>query len=252
MAASDVTTGPKSEPKIGRYRMLEVEQAPESPGLYAWYVSFNSSAQDWKTRPEGGIDAATEGYLNLLRQYAGYFEPLPITLRGSASYGGAWSGLLELDHGLSGTSEPSQSNDEAHASAQEKDREALSETISSQDGRRVLSLLLEQATPMFSSPLYIGVAENIRQRLEQHRKKYSQGIEWISSHPSRVDELHSRASNFGLRAAARGIAMEHLEAWVIDLGDVADDGVPAKKLRETSRSAEWLLHRLFTPILGRQ
>ncbi|MFF9216141.1 GIY-YIG nuclease family protein [Streptomyces viridosporus] len=136
--------------------------------------------------------------------------------------------------------------------AQEKDREALTETINSQDGRHVLAVLLEQVTPIFSAPLYIGVAENIQKRLKQHRLKYNQGMEWLQANPSDVDVLQSRANSFGLRAAARGIAMEHLEAWVIDLSEMNHDGASAKKLRETARSAEWLLHRMFSPILGRQ
>lgn len=247
---SDAARG--NGPVVRRYGMLELERAPESPGLYAWYVSLQIGPQDWRTRPEDGRDAATEGFLELLREYAGYYEPLPIELRGNAPYGGSWNGTLELDHGLSvrrsGHGLPLTDQDRAA----EKDRKALSDTLDSQDGRRVLASLLEHSTPVFSAPLYIGVSDNIRQRLLKHRANYSTGVDWLTGNPDGADALKEKANSFGLRAAARGIAMENLEAWVIDLGDGGGSEMSTKILGETARSAEWLLHRIFSPVLGRQ
>ncbi|MGW2712426.1 hypothetical protein ACWC4J_26110 [Streptomyces sp. NPDC001356] len=232
--------------------MREVEQAPESPGLYAWYASFRASPQDWLTRPDEGRDAAADGFLNLLREYASYFEPLPIALRGSAPYGGSWRGELELDHGLTATPEIGDTPQSDSEKLSQKDRAALTETINSQDGRRVLATLLSQATPFFSSPIYIGVAENLRQRLQQHHRNYTEVMEWLSENPNDTQIAQEQASVFGHRAAAKRIAMENLEVWVIDLGDLESTDLSVRKLRETARSAEWLLHRLFSPILGRQ
>lgn len=236
-----------------RFGMLEVEQAPESPGIYAWYATFQASAQDWETKPVGGQDASIEGFLGLLREYASYYEPLPITLRGSAPYGGRWDGVLELDHGVNRHESPSQDEgvDRRERERRERDREALDNTISSQTGRRLLAQFLGRATPVFSSPLYIGVAENLNERLQRHRTSYNKAMEWLRSNPNDADRLRGDARTFGQRAASRGIAMENLEAWVIDLKALESD-IPVKSLRESAQSAEWLLHRLFAPILGRQ
>lgn len=60
-----------------RFSMLEVEAAPESPGLYAWYV-----------RPQmgtfiGGQDAeASAAFISALQRYALLYEPPPVDLRG--------------------------------------------------------------------------------------------------------------------------------------------------------------------------
>ncbi|MFI1163303.1 hypothetical protein ACH4UM_06745 [Streptomyces sp. NPDC020801] len=235
-----------------RFGMLEVEQAPESPGIYAWYVTFQASAQDWETKPVDGQDASIEGFLGLLREYASYYEPLPITLHGSAPYGGRWDGALELDHGVNRretTSVPEGTDRERER--RERDREALDNTISSQTGRRLLAQFLGRATPVFSSPLYIGVAENLNERLQQHRSNYNRAMDWLRGNPNDADRLKRDAKNFGQRAAARGIAMENLEAWVIDLKSLESD-ISVRSLRESAQSAEWLLHRLFAPILGRQ
>ncbi|MCT6736150.1 MULTISPECIES: GIY-YIG nuclease family protein [Rhodococcus] len=230
--------------------MLDVGSAPAAPGIYAWYASFRASPQDWLTRPHDGQDAATDGFFQLLREYAGYHEPLPITLKGSATYGGAWSGELELDHGIQTMI---RNNGDAPMEVRtEKDRDALADTVNSPEGRRILASVLGQATPVFSSPLYIGITENLRQRLEKHRKDYTHGMEYLSEHPGEEKELQAKANGFGLRAAARGIAMENLEVWVIDLNNDENRETTDKELKETARSAEWLLHRLFSPVLGRQ
>ncbi|RAJ62735.1 hypothetical protein K376_01463 [Streptomyces sp. PsTaAH-130] len=236
-----------------RFGMLDVEQAPESPGVYAWYVKFHASVQDWETNPVDGRDASIEGFLSLLREYASFYEPLPISLRGSAPYGGRWDGTLELDHGVNHKqSQSSETGAERRENdRRERDREALENTISSQTGRRALAQLLGRATPVFSSPLYIGVAENLNERLQKHRSNYSRAMEWLRKSPNDMERLREDAKNFGQRAASRGIPMENLEAWVIDL-KVLESSTSVNSLRESAQSAEWLLHRLFTPVLGRQ
>lgn len=253
LGSTEDADAPREEHAASRFGMLEVEQAPESPGIYAWYVTFRASAHDWETRPVDGHDSSIEGFLGLLREYASYYEPLPITLRGSAPYGGRWDGALELDHGVISRDsyEKDDGSDRREKERREQDREALDNTISSQTGRRLLAQFLSRTTPVFSSPLYIGVAENLNERLQRHRNSYSRAMEWLRSNPHDVDRLKRDAKTFGQRAAARGIAMENLEAWVIDLKELELDA-SVNSLRESARSAEWLLHRLFAPILGRQ
>ncbi|WEH16316.1 hypothetical protein [Streptomyces sp. VNUA24] len=230
------------------YSMLDVDQAPETPGLYAWYVSFRASPHDWKMKPSPEGDQAIEGFLRLLRKYAGYYEPLPIALRGRGSYGVAWEGELELDTPLRDPDEGS------HAASAEEDKRLaiLMNSLASEERRRVMATILEMASPVFSSPLYIGVAENLRERLRTHRRDFTKAYDWLREHPEDAETVRTKGKTFGARAAARNMAMGHLEAWVIDLGDQADNAVTIKHLRNTAESAEWLLHRLYAPILGRQ
>ncbi|URN08546.1 GIY-YIG nuclease family protein [Actinomadura madurae] len=223
--------------------MLDVDQTPESPGLYAWYATFQASNQDWKFKPDGASDGAILGFLNLLRRYASYYEPLPIDLAGRGAYGSRWEGLLEIDFPL--RPEESESTDEDRLGV-------LLDTLGSEDRRRVMATLLKAATPVFSSPLYIGVAENLQNRLKQHKRDFEQADEWLRDHPEDAQVIKLRGKSFGQRAAARGISMNNLEVWVIHLEENDQNGVTVKEVRKTAESTEWLLHRLYSPILGKQ
>lgn len=231
-----------------RFSMRDVDRAPESPGLYAWYVTFRAGPQDWKVSPGPNGDQAIEGFLNIIREYAGYYEPLPIELAGRGSYGTKWEGLLEQDFPLR---EPQDGSDKNRAEASSQLNKLL-ESLANEERRRVMTTILQRASPIFSSPLYIGVAENLRQRLGQHKNNYMKAYDWLREHPSDIDIVRARGKSFGARAAARGIAMEHLEAWIIDLANEEDNKTTKKHLRSTAEAAEWLLHRLYSPILGRQ
>ncbi|MQS14745.1 GIY-YIG nuclease family protein [Streptomyces kaniharaensis] len=230
------------------FSMRDVDQAPESPGLYAWYVSFRAGPHDWKIKPGPNGDQAIEGFLNLLRKYAGYYEPLPIGLAGRGAYGAKWQGSLELDYPLREPQDETRVNEDDAA----KRLDILMDSLDTEDRRRIMATILQRSAPVFSAPLYIGVAENLRQRLSQHRRDYTKSYDWLRDHPEDAEEVKARGKSFGARAAARNIAMEHLEAWVIDLADEENDEVTKKHLRNTAESAEWLLHRLYSPILGRQ
>lgn len=227
--------------------MRDVDRAPESPGLYAWYVNFRAGPQDWKINPGPNGDQAIEGFLNLIRKYAGYYEPLPIELAGRGSYGTRWEGLLELDFPLR---QPSV--EETDDSEGEPRLEKLLDSLGNEERRQVMAAILHRASPIFASPLYIGVADNLRQRLGQHKQSYTKAYDWLREHPDDIEVVRASGKSFGERAAARGIAMEHLEAWIIDLTDEENNEVSKKHLRNTAEAAEWLLHRLYSPTLGRQ
>ncbi|MFC9063542.1 hypothetical protein ACFTXB_36865, partial [Streptomyces sp. NPDC057074] len=105
-----------------------------------------------------------------------------------------------------------------------------------------MATILEMAAPVFSSPLYIGVAENLRERLRTHRRDFTKAYDWLREHPEDAAEVRAKGKTFGARAAARNMTMRQLEAWVIDLGDQEDDALTLKHLRHTAPSAEGLLH----------
>jgi hypothetical protein len=226
--------------------MLDVDQAPEAPGIYAWYAVFRASPQDWKLKAGPHGDEAIDGFLNLIRRYASYHEPSPIDLVGKGTYGARWHGDLVLDYPLRA---PSEADGDDSSSADRLGK--LVDAIESEDRRQTLAKMLEMVTPAFSSPLYIGVAENLRNRLCQHRQNFTNASEWLQDHPDDAEIIQVKGKSFGARAAARDIPMEYLEAWVIDLNHQRSD-LSSKQLRSIAESAEWLLHRLYGPILGRQ
>ncbi len=226
--------------------MLDVDRAPEAPGISAWYAVFRAGPPDWKLKPGPNGDEAIDGFLNLIRRYAGYHEPLPIDLVGRGTYGARWRGDLVLDDPLRA---PEQTADGDAGSVERTSR--LMGAVESEDRRRTMAKVLEMVSPAFSSPLYIGVAENLRTRLSQHKQSVTRAAEWLRDHPDDAEVVQARGKSFGARAAARDIPMEHLEAWVIELDDQQGQ-LSTKQLRTVAESAEWLLHRLYGPILGRQ
>ncbi|WP_433562294.1 hypothetical protein ACQP1O_33080 [Nocardia sp. CA-151230] len=230
-----------------RYSMLDVDQAPQSPGLYAWYVGFLAGPHDWRTDPGPDGDMAVGGFLRLLTRYASHFEPLPIALRSSGSYGSVWQGSLERDAPLGDAEDKSQGLE-----LEDKRLDQLMDSLGNEDRRRAISEILAMAAPVFSTPLYIGVATDLRERLCVHRRDFGRAYEWLRDHPDDRDRLRLEAKNFGSRAAARNITMDRLEAWVIDVGEGSDNEFSTQKLRQIAQTAEWLLNRFHTPILGRQ
>lgn len=233
---------------IPRFSMHEVDQAPERPGLYAWYAAFVASPRDWEFQASPNGDLAINGFLGVIRKYAGYFEPMPIGLTGRSSYGARWDGSLMIDFPLR-SGEPS-----AQDGTQQPDQElaALADALDTEERRKVMAMILRDAAPLFSSPLYVGVAENLRSRLQAHRREFTRAADWLREHPEDMERVRLGGKSFGPRAAARGIAMEHLEVWIMALDPDCDPSLTTKHLRNTAEAAEWLLHRLYSPTLGRQ
>lgn len=230
--------------------MLEVEQAPAGPGIYAWYANMLIGELDWKMDIAGGADQAVGRFLSSLQQFADIYEPLSINVRGSSAYGAAWDGELVPEYAPRRLS--AVVHDQAEADGDTNGEKgglgSLRRVAFSETDRGLLAEVLASAVPYFASPLYIGMATNLRERLLQHRKDFTTMKDLLASHPEETERARAKASRFGHRAAARGIAMERLEVRTVSVempeGHTGDSPVPA--------AAEWLLHRFFMPPLGRR
>jgi hypothetical protein len=130
----------------------------------------------------------------------------------------------------------------------------LGETAKDREERRLLSQLLRAAPPVFASPLYIGVATNLRQRLSDHKKSFERASTAIRQRPDLASSLQLRGKDLGTRLAGAGIPLERLECWVLPapgMMSVPSDMAQGKQ-RSVAQAAEWVLQRIFQPILGRQ
>lgn len=227
-----------------RFPMLSVDEAPKGPGIYAWYSKFRASPHDWAFSPgPAGTDEATSGFFELVRRHAQQFEPLLLSLYGSGAYGAKWAGSLRMDFPFREDQKSDPGGDQPAG--------RLWQAIQGEDARRLIATMLEFVTPYFSTPLYIGVAANLRERLVQHRSDYSKTYEYIQKNPQDKEQIKEKGGTFGARAAARDIAIENLEAWTIDLTS-EEQAIPASQLKDISEDVEWLLHRIYSPILGRR
>ncbi|MFV9634439.1 hypothetical protein [Mycobacterium neumannii] len=232
------------QPKPMRLSALDLDLAPDAPGIYAWYAQLALGNQDWERSDRDGVDAAIGYLINAISDYARVHQPIAIHLKGEASYNLHWSGRLERASIADGSPLSATS-----------DVKARMEGLADQPVvRRLLISLLRAATPMFASPLYIGVATNLRVRLGQHMAAYENARASLRRRSSTMT-VQEEDDSFGARLASTGMPLEYLECYVLpaDLAEVAvEDSGTTLSARDVAAAAEWILQRIFLPVLGRQ
>jgi hypothetical protein len=226
-----------------RLGALHLDRAPAEPGIYAWYVRIALSEGDWRPRLQNGVDAAGGDLTAALNDYVRIHQPSPITLRGQASYHLPWAGEIR-QQGVS--------DEDGTGSGTRLDLH-VADVADDPEARQLLSALLRAAPPVFASPLYIGVATNLRQRLAEHKKSFEDASAIIRRNPDRASLLQQQGRDLGARLAGAGIPFERLECWVLPASgtSIPSDGALAKQ-RLVAQAAEWVLQRIFQPILGRK
>lgn len=137
----------------------EIDLAPETPGVYAWYSRLviskadvddvvkrvRMAGQESEAKAQVEIEDALDKFI-----FSPYREtPYQVALRGQLKP--KFSG--EVLH------EPMKSDS------------LIDRLASNPDRFRTVAEVLKSAAPWFTAPLYIGMAINLRTRLKQHRNK---------------------------------------------------------------------------------
>ena len=217
------------------YRWREIRRAPLEAGVYAWYMSPEITTFDLETtidnvkvaREEGRDSDAVESVRQLLDQALfRYLREDPYTARLSGPLKPTFVGQLTHESAIS----PS----------------LLKRIVENPERLRVIKRIVESSAPSFSSPLYIGMASNLRTRLLRHRTLIEAPsesrrifVEDGDSDPE-VQQLF-RDRSFAERIQTRKIPPSRLFV-VTEIVD-GDDG--------TFLDIENLLNRLHFPLLGR-
>lgn len=241
---------PKSQtdtaPQVLELSALDLDMAPDDPGIYAWYARLTLADDDWKPQVNGGVDLATRYLTNAVSDYARVHQPNPLHVRGTGTYRLNWSGTLRRD------SIADSITDNEGTVVDNK----LDGLAAQHDLRRLLITLLRAATPVFASPLYIGVSTNLRLRLAAHRADYENARAQIRLDPSIATKMQFEGDSFGSRLAATGLQLEHLQCWILPanltLADTSGDSDAINSPRVVAETTEWILQRIFLPVLGRQ
>ena len=88
---------------------------------------------------------------------------------------------------------------------------------------------------------------------------YARASAALRRHPEKGRDLQFYGTDLGARLAGAGIPLERLECWVMPIkpedisqleeapGDQGHD-----RARSVAKAAEWLLQRVFHPVLGRR
>lgn len=203
----------------------EIDLAPETPGVYAWYSSLVISKADIEdvinrvriARHESEAKARSEIEDALDRFiFSPYREtPYQVALRGQLKP--KFSG--EVLH------EPGKSDS------------LVDRLASNPDRFRTVAEVLKSAAPWFTAPLYIGMAINLRTRLKQHRNK----IVELRDLQGSVAIDYAAEAGFANQVVARNFdptnLFVHIAEVDVDTGEHND--------------LENILNRINYPIFGR-
>lgn len=242
--------------------MPEVHRAPDCPGLYAWYG---------RAAPGPPDVADAESVRRYIGQHTRRFITPTLTLKARSTFRRSWEGtLLETTSvafdkylGLSGeivleeaggedSAEPNQDFDTDTDPAELKG--CVNAVLAEERLRDVLIESLNNAIPLLTSPLYVGIAkeQTLRTRLTQHYDKFGRVKK---SHPTSDDrqrlleDLQSKGkSSFAAQAVAAGFTEDALEVHCLPLPESLNDDTGRKLLP----AVEYLLNRWHYPPFGRR
>lgn len=246
----------KLSPAIDSFMCSEVDRAPVGPGLYAWYSVLGIGPRDWELDVENGCDAGINRLRHALEAHTGRHHPQPMRVEARGAFSQYWGGLAEelsgraLQAALRGIAS-NQPDSDVETSVPH-----LSLSLERPDLRRVLVTLLHAATPILSSPLYIGVTDGLQGRLKKHASSVMKLSHHVGSSAERRSKLLEKARTspkFSIRAVAAGFSPETLVVWTLDLNTLLHpEAIKTSDARAVAGTAEWLLNRWFHPAFGKR
>lgn len=215
------TTRPliQSETKT-TYRWHEVESAPNAPGLYAWYLDPRLRAAD--------LDDAERTTQNLL-QLAEWVRLAGLDVSADGHLSLQFTGRLEHQSVCWQEDKPF--------------TDLVSEVLSDPDHRACFAELLSVSSPLFASPLYIGVATSLRVRLAQHKEaimKYAAVQHGPDGH------------SFAGEIQKRGIPQNRLVVHCMTAEGLKFSDLDRETRRKVAEAVESALNRMYFPAFGRR
>lgn len=231
--------------RISELRHLDkVDEAPNSAGLYAWYGRLSVGAADWDDRETKCNSTAQSQLLGALRDHSVKFQQQPLEMEALANFSTRWVGGLK-------PALPENWDEEPEGLWSGSVNHPISHVTSSNPGREELLGLLNNVLPVFSSPLYIGLAidQTLKSRLQQHRSKLRRHWDGVSRDPDYPARI--KPENFADRAIKVGFSPRDLYFYTIHI-ETESEEISKVRHEELLRSAEWLLNRWANPILGRK
>ena len=216
------------------YWWTETSNIPHKPGVYAWYYSPEITEFDLEQiirkinnfREIGDTDAAFMAVHNFLHDYLfRYFqeEPYQATLKGALKP--KYEGYVEHTPELS--------------------EDLVKRVIEQPERLMTMKQVLEKSAPNFASPIYIGMSENLRDRIKRHKKlieKYCSQFPNSNIQLKSTDkESENRDRSFAMRICSRNIPPTRLFVAINILEDIGKRYV----------DIENILNRIHYPLLGR-
>lgn len=218
------------------YKLDEVWDASEEPGVYAWYStpvigSYDLNAFD----PLKPGDPSTDSMARLVADFARAHCPPDITVALNQTFSTAWDALARP----------------VDQSGLILCRPAMVYTLGDPLARLVLKQALDCITPMLSAPLYIGKSKNLRSRLLSHAAVFGDSAVRESALRS-VDDDEVAFATFAERYLAAGLQPGHLSVWVLNLAQIVAPPSGSLALERVAEALETLLNHCYRPLMGKK
>lgn len=229
---------------ITKYDCLNVDEAPTSTGLYAWYGINEISNLDYKIEIVNGVDLGISRTSKRLSDISKRYAMPDISLRGEGAFSTRWNGSFR-DETINNLINYIDTLDN-----EIDDCKLIREILVQPAERDKLSKIIGSVVPYTSAPIYIGVAENLKQRLTTHADNVKILSELLASRKTNREELiancRKHKNNFAIRAVSMGFKVESLNVYVFNV----DKFLGCTNNRKVSELAEWFLNKWNKPILG--
>jgi hypothetical protein len=207
-----------------------VSMAPDRPGIYAWYAEIKVGLPDWIGDHNDEQDLGATRLRKALDAFSSYFTRHRLNVEARSYFSTRWRGDLE-DIGRTAQSR------------------AVTESLQAADRRELLVSVISSACPVFTNPLYIGVADSLRQRLKQHSEEYF-GLRDAQRNAPDAFAEYGKQETFAQRAFRLGLKEENLKVFLKPIEVIGN--LDREAVRETLEAGEWLLNQWSTPLLGRK
>lgn len=224
----------------------DVFNAPQMPGLYAWYSILGLGNADLI------IESQTR---SALRRQTSRYKPNALESEVKGNLGARWKGQLadvsmdDLSKLLEG-SEPELNQGVSQAKQQRGTR--LMQALEDHASRQALVNTLEKSIPMFLSPLYVGISENLNSRLQSHVNAYrsfSKNRSVVTLEENELDDTDEAAGrSFATRAVNAGFKEDNLQVFLLPFENQFD--LNPAQIRNVISGVEYLLNRWTKPTLG--
>ncbi|GGI09347.1 hypothetical protein [Egicoccus halophilus] len=212
------------------------DDAPESPGVYAWFVHTRPGREDWDKAPSvGGENVGQQRFIAFLRALMRPHSDETLTVSMQGSFGQQWTG--EVRTGIDESDMP-----------EDGDRYLSVVSQDAQQRRRLLEAA-HMLTPIFSPPIYIGATDRpLRTRLTEHMVE----LDRLTSGSADGGDGASTTTEgkFAIRAALADLAPESLTYACMPMLPVA--GESPEQFRRLVFSLEHYLNRSWRPSMGRK
>lgn len=203
----------------------EIDLAPETPGVYAWYSRLIISKADIDAIVKRVNEAKLTNDAMAREEVEDALDRFIFNPYRETPYLVALRGQLKPKFSGEVTHEPSRS--ESLVGRLAKNPERL----------RAISEILKTAAPWFTAPLYIGMAVNLRSRLRQHRNKIVELRDLHGHWP--MDDVAE--AGFANQVVARNFDPTNLFVQIAEVN--VDTG--------EHNDLENILNRINYPIFGR-